>query len=390
MSETQHPGASGSGLNLEKRCATSARRVTSRADLKRFITYPFKKYRQDPHWVPPLLIDERQKFNPKKNPFYEHARVDLFFAERDGEVVGRIAAIDDDNHNQTHDDNLIFFGFFEAKDREAAEVLLARVEDWGQQLGRDSVRGPANPSMNDGAGFQIDAFDTDPYVMMPYNPPEYPRYVEAAGYHKVKDLYAWLFDATYQGMSDRIARIAQRVRKRYDPVVRPGNMKRYKEELEILKRIYNEAWEKNWGFVRYTEAEFDRLASELKLIIDPDIALFLEVDGHMAGVAIGLPDANQVLKRMRGRLLPFGIFHFLTRKKIIDQGRLPILGLMPEYRNKGLDLVLIDEIYKRATAKGYKRGELSWVLEDNKAMNRSIEASGAKLYKTYRMYQKTF
>ena len=165
-------------------------------------------------------------------------------------------------------------------------------------------------------------------------------------------------------------------------------MKRFKEEVEILKRIYNQAWERNWGFVRYTEAEFDRLASELKLIIDPDIALFLELNGEVAGVAIGLPDVNQVLKRMRGRLLPFGIFHFLNRKKIIDQGRLPILGLMPEYRNKGFDLLLIHEIYKRATAKGYKRGESSWVLEDNKAMNHAIETAGATLYKTYRMYQK--
>jgi GNAT superfamily N-acetyltransferase len=165
-------------------------------------------------------------------------------------------------------------------------------------------------------------------------------------------------------------------------------MKRFKAELEILKRIYNEAWERNWGFVRYTEAEFDHLASELRLIIDPDIVLFLEMDGQVAGLAFGLPDANQVLKRMRGRLLPFGIFHFLNRKKIIDQGRLPILGLMPEYRNKGFDLVLMHEIYKRSPAKGYKRGEASWVLEDNKAMNRAIAAAGATLYKTYRMYQK--
>jgi GNAT superfamily N-acetyltransferase len=241
--------------------------------------------------------------------------------------------------------------------------------------------------MNDGAGLQINAFDTDPYVMMPYNPPEYPGYVEDAGYRKVKDLYAWLFDAS-QGMNEKVERLADRVRKRHNPVVRPANMKRFREELEILKRIYNEAWERNWGFVRYTDAEFDHLASELKLVVDPDVALFLELDGEVVGVAIGLPDINQVLKRMRGRLLPFGILHVLNRKKIIDQGRLPILGIMPEYRNRGLDLLLIHEIFKRGTAKGYRRGELSWILEDNTSMNRSIEASGAKLYKTYRIYQK--
>ena len=357
------------------------------SDLKRFIKYPFEKYRQDPHWVPPLLIGEWEKLNPKKNPFYQHARVELFLAERNGEVVGRIAAIDDDNHNQTHGDNLAFFGFFEAKDQAAAEALFAHVEEWARQLGRDSVRGPANPSMNDGAGFQIDAFDTDPFIMMPYSPPEYPHYAEAAGYHKIKDLYAWLADVN-QGVGERIERVAQRARKRYNPVVRPANMKRYKEEIEILKRVYNEAWERNWGFVRYTEAEFDHLASELKFIIDPDVALIMEVDGEVAGVAIGLPDAHQVFKRMRGRLLPLGILHFLKRKKIIDQGRLAILGLMPEYRNKGLESVLIDEAQKRGEAKGYKRGEMSWVLEDNTAMNRAIEAIGARLYKTYRIYQK--
>ena len=178
--------------------STKVRAVESRADLKRFIKYPFVKYRDDQHWVPPLLIAERQKFNPKKNPFYHHDRVELFLAKRDDEVVGRVAAIDDDNHNRTHGDNLVFFGFFEANDQMAAEALLARVEDWGRQLGRSAVRGPANPSMNDGAGFQLNAFDTDPYIMMPYNPPEYPDYAEAAGYHKVKDLYAWLFERDWE------------------------------------------------------------------------------------------------------------------------------------------------------------------------------------------------
>jgi GNAT superfamily N-acetyltransferase len=355
--------------------------------LKQFIKYPFVRYREDPHWIPPLLIGEWEKFNPKKNPFYQHARVELFLAERDGEVVGRIAAIDDDNHNQTHSDNLAFFGFFEANEQATAEALFDRVEDWARQLGRDSVRGPANPSMNDGAGFQIDAFDTDPFVMMPYNPPEYPRYAEAAGYQKIKDLYAWLAEAN-DGLSERIEHLAERVRQRYHPVVRPANMKRFEEEVATLKRVYNEAWERNWGFVRYTDAEFDYLASELKLIIDPDVALVMELGGQVAGVAIGLPDAHQVFKRMRGRLLPFGIFHLLNRRKIIDQGRVAILGLMPKYRNKGLEAVLIDEIYKRGVAKGYKRGEMSWVLEDNTAINRAIEAAGGKLYKTYRIYQK--
>jgi GNAT superfamily N-acetyltransferase len=367
--------------------STTVRLVWTRADLKRFIRYPFVRYHDDPHWVPPLLISERQKFNPKKNPFYEHARVDLFLAERDGEVVGRVAAIDDDNHNRTHGQDLIFFGFFEAYDQTTAEALFSRVEDWGRQLGRSAVRGPANPSMNDGAGFQIDAFDTDPYVMMPYNPPEYPRYIEAASYDKAKDLYAWLFERDWK-VGEKIGRLATRVRERYGPVVRPVNMRRFEEELAIVKWLYNEAWEQNWGFVRYTEAEFDHLARELKRVVDPELALFVELEGQVAGMAVALPDFNQVLKRAGGRLLPFGIIAFLNRNKIIDRFRVAILGLRPEYRNKGFETVLIDEIYERAWSKGYRSCECSWVLEDNRAMNRGIEASGAKLYKTYRIYQK--
>jgi GNAT superfamily N-acetyltransferase len=367
--------------------STKVRLIRSSADLKRFIGYPFVRYRGDPHWVPPLLISERQKFDPKKNPFYEHARVDLFLAERDGEVVGRIATIDDDNHNRTHGDNLIFFGFFEAHDQTAAEALLSRVEDRGRQLERSMVRGPANPSMNDGAGLQINAFDIDPYIMMPYNPPEYPRYVEAAGYGKAKDLYAWLFERD-QALGEKIGRLAKRVRARYNLVVRPVDMKRFDKELALVKRLYNEAWEQNWGFVRYTEAEFDHLASELKLVVDPDLAVFVELEGQVAGMAICLPDVNQVLKRTRGRLVPFGIIAYLNRRKIIDRLRLAILGLRPEYRNKGLETVLVDDLYEKAISKGYQRCEASWVLEDNRAMNRALKVSGARLYKTYRLYQK--
>ena len=362
--------------------------VGSRADLKRFIEYPFAKYRDDPHWVPPLLIAERQKFDPRKNPFYEHARVELFLAYGAGEeVVGRVAAIDDDNHNRTHNDNLSFFGFFEANDQTAAQALLSHVEDWGRRLGRSAVRGPVNPSMNDGAGFQIDAFDTDPYVMMPYNPPEYPRYVEAAGYRKAKDLYAWLFERD-QEMGEKIGRLAKRVRARYQAVTRPVDMKGYDEELALIKKLYDEAWEENWGFVKYTEAEFDHLASELKRIVDPDLARFVELEGQVAGMGICIPDVNQVLKRARGRLLPFGVAAFLRRDKIIDQLRLAILGLKPEFRNKGLETVLVDELYGPAIEKGYRRCECSWVLEDNRAMNRALAVSGARLYKTYRVYQK--
>lgn len=363
------------------------RAVNSRSDLRRFIRYPFVRYRDDPHWVPPLLVAEKEQFDPRKNSFYEHARIDLFLARRAGEVVGRVAAIDDDNHNETHDDNLAFFGFFEAEDEMSAGALLARVEEWARGLGRRGVRGPVNPSLNHSAGFLIDAFDSDPYVMMPYNPPGYPRYVEEAGYRKVKDLYAWLFERGWD--ISRLGRLAGRVRKRHDNlVIRPVDMKRWDAELERFRDLYNRAWEKNWGFVRYTNAEFDQLAKEFKMILDPELVALAEVDGELAGITVVLPDANQVFKRMRGRLLPFGILHFLNRKRIIDQVRLPILGVAPEYRNKGFELAMIHDLYERAIDKGYKSCECSWTLEDNRPMNHVIEAAGASHYKTYRIYQK--
>ncbi len=363
------------------------RAVTSRRDRGRFIEFPYRFYRNDPHWVAPLRISERERFDSRKHPFFQHARIQPFLAWRDGAVVGRVAGIDDDHHNEVHGDNLAFFGFFEAVDGAVAAALLASVEAWARDLGRSALRGPANPSMNDGSGFQIDAFDTSPYVMMPYNPPAYPSYVEAAGYVKVKDLYAWLFNDA-PDLGARILRLAERVERRYKPSVRALDVKRFDHEVLLLKRIYAEAWEHNWGFVPYTEAEFDHLAAELKLIIDPEINLFIELDGEVAGVAINLPDINQVLKRIRGRLLPFGIVTLLNRKRHIDRTRLPILGILPQYRMKGLELVLIKESLMRWKARGYTSCECSWVLEDNEPMNAGIRATGGVLYKTYRLYQK--
>jgi GNAT superfamily N-acetyltransferase len=367
--------------------ATRVRAAALPAEVRRFIRYPYSRYRDDPHWVPPLLMVEKGQFDPRRNPFYEHARVNLYLAERDGAVVGRVAAIDDDNHNETHGDNLLFFGFFEAGDAEAAAALMARLEERARELGRVAVRGPVNPSMNHSAGLLIDAFDSDPYVMMPYNPPEYPRYLEEAGYSKAKDLYAWIFDSEWE--IKKIGRLAQRVRKRHeDLVIRPVDMRRWDEELARVKYLYNRAWEKNWGFVRYTEAEFDQLAKEFKMILDPELVALAEVDDELAGITVVIPDANQLFKKMRGRLLPFGVFHLLRRDRIIDRVRLPILGVAPEHRNKGFELAMIHELYGRVMEKGYERCEASWTLEDNHAMNHVIEAGGARHYKTYRIYER--
>ncbi|MEZ4607174.1 MAG: hypothetical protein R2880_12355 [Deinococcales bacterium] len=248
-----------------------------------------------------------------------------------------------------------------------------------------------NLSMDDGAGFQIDAFDTSPYVMMPYNPPEYPEYMAALGYGKVKDLYAWLFRTDNEGFG-RLERLAERLMRSHkiNFSLRQADMKQFPREVTLLKAIYNEAWEQNWGFVKLTDGEINYLANDLKMILDPRIALFIEVDGEVAGLALALPNVNQVFKQMPGgRLFPLGIFKLLQRKRYINEARLAILGVLPKFRMKGLELILIKAIADSGKAAGYFQGECSWVLEDNDAMNKGIMAAGAELYKTYRIYQKS-
>lgn len=365
----------------------AVRPVCSRADLRRFIDYPYWKCAGDPGWIPPLKLKERENFNPKRNPFFEYGAMDLYLALEEGSVVGRVAAIDNPRHNETHGESILFFGFLEAESEEITDALMSAVEQRAWELGRTAVRGPVNPTMDAGGGFQLDAYDTTPYLMMPQNPPSYPGYMEAVGYRKIKDLYAWRYDSL-AGLSERLSRFAERVTRRYDVTVRPTDLRHYDKETALLRSLYNRAWEKNWGFVKPSEAEFSRLTAELKFIIDPDIALFLMIRGENVGLAIGLPDLNLVLRRMRGHLFPLGFLHLLNRRRIINRARLPLMGVVPEYRHRGLELVLFHELAKRGSAR-YHEAEFSWILEDNDVTNRWAEAAGAKLYKTYRLYQKS-
>ena len=366
----------------------TVRPVNGRGDFGRFIGYAYERNRADDHWIPPLRIGERERLRPEKNPFFAHAEVQLLLAFRDGRVVGRIAAIDDRLHNQTHKENLAAFGFFEAEDADAGRALLASVEAWARQRGRSAVRGPLNPSLNESAGLLIEGFDTDSMLLMPHNPPEYAAFVERAGYAKVKDLYAWLYDLR-PGMSPDVEKIADRMRKKHRMVVRPFDLTKFAKETARLREIYCGAWENNWGFVPPTDDEFRRLASEMKPILDPKCAVCLEVDGRAVACAVAVPDINQVLRGTDGRLFPLGLIRLLGRKRVIDQVRLLLLGVLPEYRSIGLFPLLICELHKTITNNTrYVRAELSWVLEDNHDINKPVERIGAVRYKTYRIYQK--
>ena len=363
------------------------RPVRGSKDFRRFIDYAYTRNANDPHWVPPLRLGERDRLNPKKNPFFTHAEVALFLVGRDGRVAGRIAAIDDRRHNDTHRDNACMFGFFEADDGEAARALLSAVETWGRGRGRTLVRGPINPSLNDNCGLLIDGFDTDPMLLMPHNPPEYASFIESAGYRKIKDLFAWLYDLE-RPVPPVVTRLAERRRERLRIDVRPIRMDEFTREVDRLRELYASAWERNWGFVEPTVEEFRHIAKDMKQIFDSRFAVVAEADGRLVACALALPDINQALRGTDGRLFPLGLIKLLRRRHYVNQGRLLLLGIDPAYRSQGLFPLLLIELQRQIKGTPYKRVEFSWVLEDNTDINQPAEAHGARRYKTYRIYQK--
>jgi GNAT superfamily N-acetyltransferase len=352
-----------------------------------FVEWPYRHYAGHPQFVPMLRRDEHRRFDPRHNAFLEHAGITLWLAFSGARIVGRIAAIDDRLHSEVHGEAITWFGFLEATDPIAAKDLLAAVETHAKRRGSTAVRGPVNPSLHEAAGLLIDGFDDMPYALMAWNPPAYRAYVESAGYAKAKDLFAWDLDLSAP-LPVRLRRIADRVKQRHGITVRPVKLDRFDAELDILKRLYRAAWADNWGFVPPTDAEIRQLAVELRPVADPDLVLFAEMDGEPVGCAVSIPDVNQVLKRMNGRLLPFGVFHFLRRKRIVTRLRMLMLGVLPAVRRTGLYPLLVAEAWDRAVRNGYTRAEVGWTLEDNELINAGIEATGATRYKTYRLYEK--
>ncbi|MFI5178490.1 MAG: N-acetyltransferase [Vicinamibacterales bacterium] len=363
------------------------RPARTRRDIRRFIDYMYERNAADPHWVPPLWLGERDRLNPKKNPFFAHADAELLLAWRGDRVVGRVAAIDDRLHEAAHHDNLAMFGFFEADDAESARALLTAVESWATARGRAHVRGPISPAMNDTCGLLVDGFDTDSMLLMPHNPPEYGAFIEQAGYAKVKDLYAWLYELRGE-LPPVVARLAERLRQKLQITLRPINLAEFTREADRLREIYISAWERNWGFVPPTPEEFRHIAKEMKPIFDPRCAVVAEAGGRLVACAIALPDINQALKGTGGKLFPLGLVKLLRRKRYIDQARLLLLGVDPAYRTTGLYPLLIAELHRQSQGGPYARAEFSWILEDNRDINQPAEQAGARRYKTYRIYQK--
>jgi len=363
--------------------------VKAPRDLDDFIRLPFSIYSQDPLFVPPLVMDMRERFSREKNPFFLYAKVTYFLAKQKGKLSGRVASIVNYRHNEFHNDKVGFFGFFEsANDYSVSSALLDAVSQKLREEGMDTIRGPMNFSTNEDCGFLIDGFHEPPLLMTPYNPPYYSDLMENYGMGKAKDLYAYICDIPEQ-LPEKILRVAEIAEKR-GIRVRPIDKKNFGGEMRIFMEVYNSAWAKNWGFIPLTEEETNHIAKKLKSIALPELTLIAEKDMEHVGFMGLLPDYNFVLKKMKGKLNPLTIVKAFHHSKKITDLRLLLLGIKAEYRHRGVDALMFREGFMsiREKYKRFKHVEFSWILEDNIPVQRLVEMMGARLYKKYRVYEK--
>lgn len=364
--------------------------VDSKDERKRFIEFPYQHYKGDSFWVPPLRMDQKKLIDTKRNPFFENAEIACFVASRDGQPAGRIAAIVDRRYNEFHKTNTGFFGFFECVDDEAvADLLFRAAEGWLSDKGVSEILGPASPGMMDEIGILIEGFDEHPTIMMPYSKPYYNDLLKRIGLEKAMDLLTFHVDVdTVQ--DERSNRAIEIIKARTPGLsIRKINLRKLNAEIRIIRHIFNSAWSRNWGFIPLSENEFKELAKTLKMAIDPEVAFIAELDGEPVGFSISLPDFNQIFRSMNGRLFPTGIFKLLLGRRKISQVRTALMGVLPEYRGKGVDALLHQKLIENGPANGYLAGEMGWVLENNLDMIRVAEKLGARRSKVYRMYRRS-
>jgi GNAT superfamily N-acetyltransferase len=361
-----------------------------------FIKSQWNFYKGDKNWVAPLIDERKKLLDTQRNPLWQHAKRQLFLAERDGQIVGRIAAITNGSHTKKFGDKVGFFGFFECENNpNTANQLFDAAHKWLRAEGKDTVRGPVNPSMNDEAALLVEGFDTPPTILTTYNPPYYKDLIEAAGYAKAKDMFAYrLKHETYQ--SEKMVRLQAAIRERNGITIREINIKnaeQLKKDATTLKEIYNAAWSQNWSMYPFTDAEFDALVTDLKPVADARIIYFAEVKGKPAGFMLALPDVNRALIYARSGGLLETLWHLVTKhylsKKYVNLCRIIVMGVLPEYQKLGIDAVMYHEINERSRAHYPEGGEASWIAEDNEAMNKAItKTMNGKAYKTYRIYER--
>jgi hypothetical protein len=374
--------------------SVSIRPVRTRRELKRFVKVPFHLHRDHPKWVPPLVFERMEFLNREKNPYFEHAEVELFVAERDGEPVGRISAQVDRRWDEYQGGSDAMFGFFEAaEDPEIVRALVGAASEWAAAKGRARILGPMDFTTNDEIGILVEGYERRPMILEPWHPPYYRELIEAEGLEKTMDVLMWelQFGELKEGerFDPSIHAAARKALEEEGIVIRNLRKREMAAEVRRFTDVYNEAWGDNWGFVPITDAEVEFQAKNLKQVIDEDWAYMAEKDGEVVGAALTLPDINQVMAKLNGRLLPFGWARFLLGKRKIDQCRVFALGVKNEYRHSGIAAGLyLKHLETAATPGGIVGGEMGWILETNEPMNRAMEGMGGKVVKRYRLYER--
>ena len=365
------------------------RPVDTRSEQKRFIRLPWRIYRDDPCWMPPLIMSQEELLGFRRHPFYERSRSRSFLASRGGVDVGRITAIVNAGHNERHHEQRGFFGFFECDDdRPAARALFGAARDWLHAQGMTNVRGPVNPSLNYECGLLIEGFDTPPFFMMTHNRPWYAGLVEDSGFRRIEDLYAFYGKPSMlSSLDSKLGSMVRGVQERFNVTVRPLDRRRFDDEVRMFLDIYNSSLGGTWGFVPLSASEVKHMAQSLKLLIVPELALVAEVDGKPIGSAFCLLDYNPRIKQINGRLFPFGFLRLLWNKRGIKRMRAISTNVVPEYQAWGVGLVLMAALVKPVLDWGMEEVEFSWVLESNHLSKRSLERGGAIVTKKYRIYQ---
>lgn len=369
--------------------SVSVTAVQSRRDRRDFVDLPRRLYKHDPKWVPPIRSDLEQLVGWRHHAFYEHAESQAFVARKDGEVVGRILAIQNHAHIELHNDRVGFFGFFETvDDLEVTGALLDAARKWLGERGIERVRGPVNPSLHHECGLLVTGFDMEPYFMTPYNPAYYMRLLKRFGCHKAKDLLAYVFFA------EDIPRMQSAYRNQWQVdeeasgiTVRSYTRKTFERDLHTFLRLYNETLEGLWGTVPMTPAEMKDVVGALRWLLVPELVAFVERDGEPIGAAVGLLDYNPLLRRIDGRLFPFGFVQLMRRRREIKRARLIAMHIADDFQTSGLGGMLISSLLPAFQEWNFKEFEVSWTLEDNRQSRRSLETAGGQLYKRFRIYE---
>lgn len=368
------------------------RPVASKRDLTTFIKLPWRLYRNEPNWVPPLAFERRQFLDRRKNPWFEHGEAEYFLAWRDGRAVGRITAQVDRILNEFQGNDWGLFGFFECEeDPEATRALLDAAAAWLKARGRDRMVGPMDFTMNDECGVLVDGFERPPIILTNWTHRYYPALLEGAGLEKAMDTLMWELEISGRDkVNPAIWTVAERVESKHGITVRPMRKKDIHAEIDRFLEVYNAAWERNWGFSPLTEKEVRHYAKTLKPFLDEHWAFIAEKDGETVGAALTIPDYNQVLARMRGRLLPFGWAKFLWYKRKIDRVRVFALGVKREWQHTGVAARFYQLHFESAEVTPQTYGEMGWILETNTSMNRAMEGMGGRVVRRYRLYEHVF